>query len=69
MLLIVNCKRDLWDMKNPAIPLSLHNHVLNDESIAEAKEIAKEFGILEFNVIQMGDNEQRNIIYFGVVTK
>ncbi len=68
MLLVVNCKRDLLDPESHHIPLSLHNHVLNDERITKAKEIAKEYGISEFNVIQLGDNEQKNIIYFGVAT-
>lgn len=69
MLFILNHKMGLSSKDNHPIPLSLHNHVLNDESIAEAKKIAKDSGIFEFNVIQMGDDSQRNPIYFGVVTK
>ncbi len=70
MLLIVNHKLGLSSEKNIGYPLSVHNYILNDEWISKAKEIAKEAGISEFNVVQQGEKRQdRNPIYFGVVTK
>lgn len=68
MLGIVNRKKAFWNNDNLMIPLSTLNHVLNDESIADAKTIARGFGLSEFIIVQVGPDKQRSILYYGVVS-